>query len=346
MNNKRAATIYDIAVKAEVAAATVSKVLNGKGTVSEKTKAKIFKIAEELGYAPNIAAKNLRKSRSNQILLIIPEFSNMFYFDLVSAVHQVCIQNGYSMVLHIYNDTSENDNEYLGTLYKTKFNFVDAVINISFQFTEAHIEALKSIHKPVAISTVSCCNLDYPCPFDFVGADTFSGIYQAVIHLIQQGHRNISYVGLSVDSAPGKERYEGYKKAMLDSNLPLQQQLIFTGGYTSKYGFECGKRIAAQDMSVMPTAVCTANDMIAQGLYRALGEENIRIPNQMALVSMDNTDISDLLSPTLSSVAIMQYDIGRVAAEYVIDRLNGDKSNPHVKIFEPKLYVRQSTMSI
>lgn len=341
MNNKKAATIYDIAVKAEVAAATVSKVLNGKGSVSENTRARILKIAQEMGYTPNMAAKTLRKSRSNQILLVIPEFSNIFYFDLVQAVHQTCVLNGYSIVLHISNDDMTSD---LSTLYRTKFNFVDAIINISFQFTKEHIEALKSIHKPVVISTVSCCNVDFPIPFDFVGADTYSGIYQAVKHLVQQGHRNISYVGLPVDTAPGKERYNGYEQAIMDSGLSLSPKLVFTGGYTSKYGYECSKKLAALGND-MPTAVCTANDMIAQGLYRAFAEMNIHIPDQVALVSMDNTDISDLLSPSLSSVAIMQYDIGRTAAEYVINRLNGDKGPLHIKIFQPHLYVRQSTMS-
>lgn len=342
MYNKKAATIYDIAVKAEVAAATVSKVLNGKGTVSENTRSRILKIAEELGYTPNMVAKTLRKSRSNQILLVIPEFSNIFYFDLVQAVHQTCVQNGYSIVLHISNDDTPDD---LGLMYKTKFNFVDAIINISFQFTKEHIEALANIHKPVVISTVSCCHLDFPLPFDFVGADTYRGIYQAVIHLVQKGHRSISYVGLPVDTAPGKERYEGFEQAMKDSRLSLLPKTIFTGGFTTKYGYECGKRLSALETE-MPTAVCTANDMIAQGLYRAFSEEAIRIPDQVSLVSMDNTDISDLLSPSLSSVAIMQYDMGRVAAEYVINRLNGDRSDPHIKIFEPHLYVRQSTMNI
>lgn len=339
LKKKHAVTIYDIASRTGVSGATVSKVLNGKGTVAEQTRERILNAAKGLGYSPNVAAKALRQSRSEQILLQIPEFSNLFYFDLVSSVHRVCAQAGYSVVLSIVQDKEPKDWK---TFFQSKFNLVDAVIDIAFRFSPAHMEALEQFGKPAAISTVSRFRFPEKIPFDFVGTDTGEGTYSAASHLISLGHRKIGYIGLSTDIPAGGERLDGYLRALGENGIARDDGCIFTGGYTNRFGYECGMRIAAM-VGSRPTAVCTANDMMAQGVYRAFSEQKIRIPEQIALVSMDNTDIADLLFPTLSSVAIQQSSIGGTAAQYVIDRLNGDKTAPHVTVFRPHLEVRNSS---
>jgi LacI family transcriptional regulator len=178
--------------------------------------------------------------------------------------------------------------------------------------------------------------------FDYVGVDSLRGIYMSTKHLIQQGHKKIGYVGLPSKVQIWDERFKGFCLAMEDSGLLIDEKIVITGGYDQNFGYEAGLKLAALDE--LPTAICASTDMTVLGLYRAFEEKGISIPNDICIVGMDNIDITTLVRPKISSVAIAQADIGRTAAELIFKRLDGLNEPNRNIIFQPVLIVRESSV--
>jgi LacI family transcriptional regulator len=179
--------------------------------------------------------------------------------------------------------------------------------------------------------------------FDYVYVDTYLGIQQATEHLLKQGHERIAYVGGSVKEQTGYERYCGFRDAMLNAGLRETPGYVFESNYTESGGYLCGKDIL--ELNPAPTAIVASNDLMAIGIMNACEEAGVRIPNDIAIVGMDNTEIASRVSPKLTSIAMMQEEIGRHAAQILMDRLNGDKSEKKkVRLF-PRLVVRESSVS-
>lgn len=335
-------TIYDIAERLKLSPSTVSRTLNGKSNTSEETRVKILETAKELNYKPNPAARYLKTKQTNQIMLSVPDLNNPFYYDMISAVQAIAKSNGYLLVLS-YTEASEQ--EELRLLKSIRENFVDALIMISINLSNKLVKELEGLNCPVVISSI--CgkpHIQAEAVFDYVGVDTKKGMYMAAKHLIDQGHVRIGYVGLPVNTLPGNERFEGFCLAMQESGLNVDKEVIWTKGYTESTGYEAGIYFA--ESRNVPSAICTANDQIALGLYKAFDQKGILIPQDVSIVGMDNTDITTALKPKLSTIAIAQEEIGRMAAELIFKRLNGYNEPFQNVIFQPRLIVRESSLNI
>lgn len=334
-------TIYDIAKEVGVSPSTVSRSLNGIGYISEETRIKILETAKQLNYIPNPAARYLKTKKTNQIMLSIPEMSNPFYFDMIEAVQNVAKSYGYLLVLNYSENIEEAEIRLLNSIRE---NFVDGLIMISIKLTKKLIEGLEELNCPVVFSSI-CGNFnkDSEPVFDYVGVDTKKGLYLAAKHLINQGHVHIGYVGLPLETLPGNERYNGFSSALQESGLEICKEYIWTKGHTESTGYEAGIYFA--ESGNVPTAICTANDQIALGLYKAFEQKGIGIPQDVCIVGMDNTNISTILKPKLSTIAIAQAEIGRTAAELIFKRLNGYTESFQNIIFQPRLVVRESSIN-
>lgn len=168
------------------------------------------------------------------------------------------------------------------------------------------------------------------------------GMFLVTRHLILQGHTRIAYIGGRKGHQAFAERYEGYCDAFVDSGMAIDESMVLWDDYSESSGYRCALNLVA--MAHLPTAVCTANDILALGLLRALDERGIRIPQDMSIVSMDNIDVAARLKPRLSSVAISQYEIGRAAAQMRLRRLDGETPPPLTVVFTPRLIVRESSV--
>ncbi len=339
---KKSATIYDIAQMTGFTAATVSKVLNNKDKISEKTRDKVLEASKELNYFPNPAARSLKTQRTNQVMISIPHMNNAFYFDMIAAIHEVANENNYSLIL---NYTQESEKEELKMLRNVRENFVDGLILISINFTEKHLNEIKRINQPVVFSSIGVNRIkDDEGLFDFVGVDTRKGIYLAAEHLIKQGHTRIGYVGLPLGTQTGNERYEGFCQAMKQWGLDINHEYVINGGYSRNFGYDAGIKLF--NNGDVPTAICTTSDLIALGLYQAFEEKGIKIPEDVAIVGMDNIDVTTVVRPKLSTVAIASAEIGRTAAELIFKRLNGSDEQHKNIIFQPRLVVRESSKTL
>jgi LacI family transcriptional regulator len=339
-NKSSITTIYDIARLVGVSGATVSRALNGKGYIARKTKSEIMRIAHELNYSPNPVARSLKIKRTNQIMLSMNNIRDYFNSDIIDAVQRVAKDKGYSLLI---NFTEDNEKDELRLLKNLRQNLVDGLIMISLNFNEKHLKEMANLPFPIVLSGI--CNnsiIGGEGQFDYVGVDSLRGIYMSTKHLIQQGHKKIGYVGLPSKVQIWDERFKGFCLAMEDSGLKIDEKIVITGGYDQDFGYEAGLGLAALDE--LPTAICASTDMVVLGLYRAFEEKGILIPNDICIVGMDNIDVTTLVKPKISSVAIAQADIGKTAAELIFKRLDGLNEPYRNIIFQPSLIVRESSV--
>lgn len=335
-------TIYDIANAAGVSPGTVSRTINNIGYIKEETRQKIEEAAKKLKYTPNRAARTLKTKKTGLILLAIPDTDNPFYVDLIKVVQDIVKYNEYSLVLYYTDSKIEDELKALRMLHE---HFADGMILINLSFTQKHLKEIETIDCPLVLSNISSIDIGgrEEDKFDYIGVDAGKGIYLATKHLILQGHNEIAYIAGDNSYEVFKERYGGYRRALIESGIEMKEELVFWKNYNELSGYEAVKHFLT--LKVRPTAVCSANDMMAVGAISALEEENIKIPEEVSIIGMDNIHLASKLKPKLSSVSLSQAEIGRTAAELIFDRLNGkEKGISKRVIFEPRMIVRESSV--
>lgn len=330
-------TIYHIAERVGVSPSTVSRALSGRGYCGPKTKAKIVAAAKELNYAPDNAAKMLKMGVTNKILFAVPDICNPFYFDMINGINQVLEAHGYLMILFY---TKHSLKEELKAIQNLREKVADGMILVSFNFSDDNIGAINKLGAPVVLTN------NYTSPhgrdrFDYVYVDTFEGIRIATAHLIEQGNRKIAYVGGSLSEQTGYQRFCGYREAMEEAGLAVDDGLVAESDYTEKGGYAAARRWLTGP--ARPEAIVAANDLMAIGVMQACEEAGLSIPHDIAVVGMDNLDIASRVHPKLTSVAMQQEEIGRQAAQVLMARLQGEASGQRAVKLMPKLVVRDSS---
>ncbi|MEV5025695.1 LacI family DNA-binding transcriptional regulator [Paenibacillus sp. LPE1-1-1.1] len=330
-------TIYQIAEQVGVSPSTVSRALSGNGYCGKRTKLKIMEAAKALNYAPDQAAKMLKTRKTNKIIFAVPDICNPFYFDMINGINQVAEEYGYLLILFY---TKHRLSEELKAIQNVKERAADGMIMVSFHFCEENIQAINDLSAPVVLTNqyVSPAGEDR---FDYVYVDTFAGTKQGTEHLIQQGMERIAFIGGSLREQTGLQRYGGYREALLEGGLPYADELVKESDYTEAGGYEAAKQLLL--LNNRPQAIVAANDLMAIGVMHACEEAGLSIPRDMAVVGMDNLDISSRVHPKLTSVSLMQEEIGKQAARILMNRLHGNDISDRAVKMMPKLVVRQSS---
>ncbi|MDQ0059488.1 LacI family DNA-binding transcriptional regulator [Paenibacillus harenae] len=331
-------TIYQIAEQVGVSPSTVSRALSGNGYCGKRTKMKIIEAAKALNYAPDQAAKMLKTRKTNKIIFAVPDICNPFYFDMINGINQVAEEYGYLLIL-IY--TKHQLSEELKAIQNVKERVADGMIMVSFHFCEENIKAINELSSPVVLTN----QFDSPGGgdrFDYVYVDTYAGTKQGTEHLIQQGIERIGFIGGSLSEQTGMQRYAGYRDALLEGGVPYADELVKESDYTEAGGYEVAKRLLSQPDR--PQAIVAANDLMAIGVMHACEEAGLSVPLDMAIVGMDNLDISSRVYPKLTSVSLMQEEIGRQAAMILMYRLHGKAMERSAIKIVPSLVVRQSSI--
>ena len=328
-------TIYDIAQEAGVSPSTVSRVLAGQG--SKKNRELVLRVAKEKNFAINDSAKILKTKKTNRVMLVVPDICNPFYFKMIEGANRVFEQSGYLFMLYY---TKHSLQEELKAIQLLNQKVVDGMIMVSFHFSPENIEAINQAGCPVVLTN------RYDSPqgedrFDYVYIDTYLGIKLSTRHLISQGHREIAYFGGSIREQTGLERYLGYCDALKEAGLSLTEAYVYEANYSERAGYDCMKALHKDHPGV--TAVVTSNDLIALGAMTACGEENIALSGDIAITGMDNTELSSRVTPGLTTIAMQEDEIGRIAATLLMERiLEPDTPRKQIRL-EPELIVREST---
>lgn len=356
MGGDSVATIKDIAKRSGVSAATVSRILNGHPTVNPDLRDRVLQVARELNYQPNAVARSLVSSRSRLLGVVIPDIVNPFFPDVVRAVEDVAAQHGYGVLLSNTDWNLYREKESLGILRSRQ---VDGIVLVPSQ-VEPHLDWLSRSSIPVALLTRT--NPD----FDSVETDHFRGGYLVARHLVDLGHTRMAVIGDTCDP-----KYKGFRKGLIDAQIPVATNLYSwqlskndasqEGAYqltlrmlreyekASETGWSGGgprveEERQTQRLSERPTAIFAQNDLMAIGVLMALEELGVQVPAEMAVVGFDNILLAAAVRPALTSVAQPTYELGRIATELLIERIeSGSQLPPRHIVLEPRLVVRAST---
>jgi DNA-binding LacI/PurR family transcriptional regulator len=329
-------TIKDVAKKANVSIATVSAVVNKTKFVSDDLKVRVEQAIEELGYRPNKIARSLKRKESKLIGVTVTEITNPFYPLMLKGVEDIALANGYNLILCPTGDDPDKEYELLQSLLDQG---VDGVVLATIdQENSACTKLLQKEGIPHVLINRAPDNYQG----NVVRIDSEKVGMMATNYLINLGHEDIAFLG--GDRLNSVQREEGYKKALLENSIQLNENRIIMSDYqiTSAYN-DMNSLLAKGDV---PTAVFAASDIMAFGAIKALLDAGYKVPEDVSVIGSDNISFSEDFRIPLTTIDVHTYEIGRIGAEILMQSLsNKEKDDQQYKNFllEPKLIIRESS---
>ncbi|MDO7907740.1 LacI family DNA-binding transcriptional regulator [Paenibacillus sp. JX-17] len=335
MANQKKVTIEDVARQAGVGIATVSRALNNSGGISAKTKAHILQVVAEMGFVPNTSAQSLKIRQTRQIALAVPDIRNAIIPDIAWSVEQAAKQHDYRVV---QINTLGNARLELETLREIKKLHVDGLVIMPLAYPKTLENMINQAGIPVSVINYGK-TLSADLKADIVGLARQEGKL-VMEHLLQIGRTRIAYAGAPKDKI--EERYRAYEKSLGQ----VDASLVYFG---EDFSFETGRQAANYFYSLkhMPDAIYAVNDMVAIGIVNRFKELGISVPEEVAVVGIDNNLWTTVTSPQISSVSIMGNEVGRLAAELLLKRIQSTSPTEYERVeFEPRLIVRESSVAM
>ena len=322
-------TLADIAADAGVSRATVSLVIRNVPTVAEGTRQRVMSSLSRLGYVYNRGAASLRSQRSHAVGLVVSDITNPFFAELIVAIEDRLAAAGY---ITVFGNTSERPEKQMRLLTRLAESAVDGILICPTKGANSSTEfALPNV--PVVAFARTLPGVDY------VGLDNRLGAALATKHLFRLGHHRIAFFGGFRELSSSQERLEGYLSAHQETGRTVTQELIFSGPPTQAGGGQAVTQ--ALRLSTPPTAALCFNDLVALGATEALRSAGLE-PPRFALVGYDNIGVGASVHPALTTVDGVPAEVGKAAAELLLQRLNEPASTIQRRILEPRLIVRES----
>lgn len=334
------ATIYDIAKKAGVSAATVSKVLNGKTDVGAKTSEKVKKIADELNYHPNSIARGLATKKSNTIGVFFQDhlnsgFRHPFLQDVLASFKDTIGKSGYDLIFFA-NDHPDHQMETFGD--RAKNRHVDGLFLLGVPRTDPNLFSLVQ-------SGIPCMSVD----LDLIGpnagyitSDNVGGAKKAVDYLVEMGHEDIAFISDVFATKPGQDRLMGFKAAMEKHGLPILTKWIIASDFSAKGGYLSTLKILESDH--LPTAIFCAGDMMAIGAMEAITEKGLKIGNDISIVGFDDITLLNYVKPSLTTIRQKKDIMGEMAASELLKLMNDSNYFPSPLSIETELVIRNTVI--
>lgn len=330
-----AATIKDIAKQVGVSPSVVSRALNQKYGVKEATRKQIFKIAEEVNYYPNAAARSLVTRKTETIGILMADISQPYFSQIIKGMEYVASQSGYNLLFSNSFETLEHGQVFRKMVDAER---VDGLIIVGSSIKDKNFVSLL-IKREVPFTLVER-NFSDP-RINCIWIDNIQGSYEATKYLIERGHRRIAHIAGNLDYQVALDRLEGYKKALYEHEIPFSEEMVASGKFLWQDGYTAMKELLGYRPRC--TAVFVANDTMAYGALQALREAEIQIPDDMAIIGFDDLDFSALTSPPLTTVRQPRYEMGMKAMETLIKVLRGETNHTAMKIrLIPELKIRFS----
>jgi LacI family transcriptional regulator len=332
----KAATIRDVAERAGVSVASVSRVLTGAGVVAEPTRSKVLEAVEALSYVPHSGARSLSTSRTDVVGVILPDLFGEFFSELIRGMDLACRAQG----RHLIVSSSHDDAANAAAAIRSMRGRVDGLIVLSPHLDSGELTASLSGRLPVLLMNGG--DLDGQQPS--MAVDNTGGARAAVEHLLALGRRRIAHVGGPTGNVEARERKQGYLDAISAAGA---EPILAQGEFTQASGFAAAARLLGS--TDRPDAIFAANDAMAIGVLLAIQEAGLRCPEDVAVVGFDDVPIADLVRPALTTLHIDIAGMGRRAVERLLAQVEGGAmTQPQAandaarEIIAPRLVVRQS----
>lgn len=310
-------TIKDIAKAAGVSRTTVSRVLNNSGYVKDETREKVLKAIKELNYTPSAIARSLSTSKTNTIGVVVPEINNPFFGEIIKGISQVADEHNLNIILC---DTDENIEKELKALKLLKEQRIEGILitptSTKDTFNREYLSTIENLGTPVILidGHVKYTN------FSGVFVDHIRGAYEGTKALIDAGHRKIAIITGRMDSRPARERLIGYKKALTMHNIPIDDKYVFYGDYYHESAYRITKEILK--MEDRPTAIFVSSNMMILGCIKAFNEENIKVPEDMAVIGFDKEEVLNIIGMNISFINGPTIEMGKIAMNMLLESLN------------------------
>ncbi len=326
------ATINDVAVKAGVSTATVSRALNGKSTVDPALAARVLEAAAELGYQPNGPARNLRRQETAVLALIISDVENPFFTSIARGVEDVAHTVGYSVVLCNSDENPDKERRYIDVAIQERV----AGVVLSPTGTATNVDLLAARGTPVVA-------VDRPLPeaTDMVLVDTRHAAREATAHLIAQGYERVGCITGPPGIRTADDRLAGYRDATRAAKRRYSAKNVRRTGYRADGARQATTELLTQDER--PDALLVANSTMAIGVLDALSELGLRPGKDIGVVAFDDAPWTPLVSPPLSVVSQPAYEIGTIAAELLLARIADTTRKPTTTTLNATLITRGSS---
>lgn len=327
-------TIRDIARHARVSAATVSRVLNGHDTVHPNLRDEVLRSLSTLGYHPNGVARSLRTRRTQTVGVIIPDILNPHFTEAVRAIQDTLAGAGYTPLL--CNSDRDRGREF-ADVAALLARGVDGLILASAAESASEIAACVRGRRPVVLMDRNLPD----SPFDSVSVDCQAPARDAVLHLAGRGRQRIAHLAGPQGTSTAREKLAGYREGLAQAGLSFDPALVCFGDYTTAQGEAAGDLLLGREPP--PDAVICANNLMSQGLLRAIARRGLAIPADVAVIATDDVPWTALIEPPLTVIAQPVYELGHRAAALLLDRLGGEVGPPRRVRLQARLLVREST---
>ncbi len=311
-----AVTIKDVAKLAGVSTATVSRVINNDPRISNETKRKVMKCLEELDYKVNGIARSLKTNKSYTIGFMCPELSNVFYMTIAKGVEDELKKQGYSLIICNSNESIEEEQARLELLCE---KCVDGVIIIPATNEGAHYNRLNTMNIPSILVDRLVDNFTT----EAVLADNINGTYSAIEYIISLGHRRIGYIGGDIRITPAKERDEGYRRALNDYCIPIEEEIIKYGDFHVQSGYEKMKELMEGENP--PTHIFITNYYMNVGATKYLVEHKDTVGRQVSITGFDDMDLASILGYGGGLISQPMMEMGSRAAQMLLEKLKNEE---------------------
>lgn len=333
---ERRATLKDVAEKAGVTKATVSYILNDKKSFPDETRQRVMNAIEELGYIPNLSARTLTQRSSKLIGIVVPQtegsrlmFQNDFYSEILGSIEFHARQSGY----HIIISATDANESYLRLARERN---LDGIIVIGM-YPDEFYQQMKKSQIPIVLVD-SYCNDHY---YHNIRIDDAYGSYLATRHVLAKGHKEVAFFcGQLKENGVMKKRLTGYKDALNEFNVKFDQQYVFEGKIDYSSGIDAAERLLSSRLPA--TAVVAAADILAIGAMKGFYERGVRVPDDISVMGFDDLEISQYLTPGLTTVRQEISEKGEKAVELLIKNINEPNLTKQEQILPVKLVERGS----
>jgi LacI family transcriptional regulator, repressor for deo operon, udp, cdd, tsx, nupC, and nupG len=331
--SRRPATIHDVAARAGVSTATVSRTLASPDQVSDEARARVLQAIKATGYTPNMAARNLRARRSMMVLVVVPNIANAFFAEILRGIDDELVENGYGIIIGNLDNRREREARYVDLVFARQ---VDAVLLMSGRIPAGNGRLMSEAGVPLATICVHISDSG----FASVMVDDEFASRKVVDHLVGLGHRRFGYVSGPLENRNEIGRRGGFIAGLSAAGLDPGQAHYWQGDFMIGSGVGAAREFLA--LTERPTAVYAVSDSMAISFMKTVMEGGVRVPEDLSIVGFDGIDFSEFVTPTLTTIQQPRHEIGRTGARVLLEAIAKSAPPRSVKLAAP-LIIRDST---
>ncbi|WP_367366191.1 catabolite control protein A [Lentilactobacillus buchneri] len=331
--DKQTITIYDVAREASVSMATVSRVVNGNANVKPATRKKVLDVIEKLDYRPNAVARGLASKKTTTVGVIVPDVTNMYFASLARGIDDVATMYKYNIILTNSDSNNEKEVKVLNTLLSKQ---VDGIIFMGNEINDKLREEFKRTKTPIVFAG----SVDEEDLYARVNIDYVAAVQEEVKNLIDRGNRRVAFVCGPLEQAiNGKFRLKGYKQALKSAGIPYDEKLVFETDDT----YKTGTLLQPALMAVNATAAMVTDDELAAGIMNGMSDADVKVPDDFEIITSNDTKLTEMVRPKMSSITQPSYDIGAVAMRLLTKLMHNEPVDEKNVLLPYGLMKREST---